>query len=101
MRPTEYKYGQRNQPSGIRTALGWTLSDQLPKNVANTICADEMIPEQIKKWWGLEAYVSNCKTSGSSKDEMKAIETSKRTATIDGVRYEVGVLWNVNSETFA
>ena len=46
--------------------------------------------------WELEAYASNCKTSCRSKDENKAIETLQRTATFEGERYEVGMLWNDN-----
>ena len=103
MRPTENKLGQRNEAWVVKTALGWTLSGPMPKNFANTISAtaqfsqaDEMLTEQVKKRWEMEAYASNCKTSGCSEEDNKAIETLQRTATFDGERYEVGMLWNVN-----
>ena len=77
--------------------------DHCQKNVAITINdtiqlsqAEEMLTEQVKKWWEMEAYALNCITSGCSKDDNKAIETLERSATFDGEPYEVGMLWNDN-----
>ena len=84
----------------MRTKLGMMPSGPLPQQetakVANeTLVAAEVdqLADQVKIWWSVESYVSNCSVSGRSKADDKAIEMLKATRKFDGEGYDVGLLW--------
>ena len=88
------------KPWAVRTKLGWMLSGPLlqhetAKLATESLVAAEVDPlaDQVKSWWSMESYVSNCSVSGSSKEDDKALEMLKATTKIYGERYEVGLLW--------
>ena len=63
----------------VRTELGWTVSRPLPKSSrkelkvsSNLSVAQDSLTEQVKSWWDIESYASNCKTTGRSKDDKAA-----------------------------
>ena len=60
-----------------------------------SLVAAEVDPlaDQVKSWWSMELYASNCSVSGRSKEDNKALEMLKTTTKFDGERYEVGLLW--------
>ena len=76
------------------------LSGPLPqqetaKLATESLVAAEVDPlaDQVKTWWSMESYASNCSASGRSKEDDKALEMLKATTKFDGERYEVGLLW--------
>ena len=80
--------------------LGWMLSGPLPqqkiaKLATESLVAAEVDPlaDQVKIWWSMESYASNCSASGRSKEDDKALEMLNATTKFDGERNEVGLLW--------
>ena len=76
------------------------LSELIPqqetaKLATESLVAAEVDPlgDQVKTWWSMESYASNCSASGRSKEEYKALELFKATTRFDGERYEVGLIW--------
>ena len=65
------------------------------KLATESLVAAEVDPlaDQVKSWWSMESYASNCSASGRSKEDDKAIEMLKATTKFDGERYEVRLLW--------
>ena len=65
--------------SEIKNLLG--LKCPLPaKQAANlaktaTINANDKLANQLRKWWDIESYASNCDVTGQSKEEQQSIKT--------------------------
>ena len=99
-RAIDYRKCGNAKPWAVRTKLGWMRSGPLPqqetaKLATESLVAAEVDPlaDQVKSWWSMESYASNCNASGRSKEDDKALETLKATTNFDGERYEVGLLW--------
>ena len=99
-RAIDYRKCRNAKPWAVRTKLGWMLSGPLPqqetaKLATESLVAAEVDPlaDQVKPWWSMESYASNCSVSGRSKEDDKALEMLKATTKFDGERYEVGLLW--------
>ena len=78
--PMDYKQGKEDEPWAVRTHFGWTVSGPLPKKLAqsinvssNLVHVTDPLSEQVKRWWEIEAYASNVKSSGKSLEEKKAL----------------------------
>lgn len=99
-RPIEYRKPEKsNAPWAIRTKLGLTLSGPLPQKEAKQLAVtaalatvEDQLSEQVKKWWDIESYASNCNVSGRSKDDQRAQSILQETVRYNGQRYEVGLL---------
>ena len=98
--PMDNKQGKENEPWAVRTHFGWTVIGPFPKKLAqsinvssNLVHITDLLSEQVKRWWGIEAYSSNVKSSGKSLEEKKALEILERTTRFNSDRYEVGMLW--------
>ena len=106
-RPIEYRKPEKsNAPWAIRTKLGWTLSGPLPQKEAKQLAVtaalatvEDQLSEQVKKWWDIESYASNCNVSGRSKDDQRAQSILQETVRYNGQRYEVGLLWKHDNVT--
>ena len=61
-----------------------------------TLIADDKLANQLKKWWYIDSYASNCDVTGHSKDEQRAIKTLEQTTRFNGERYEIGLLCREN-----
>ena len=99
-RAIDYRKCGNAKPWAVRTKLGLMLSGPLPqqetaKLATESLVAAEVDPlaDQVKTWWSMESYASNCSASGRSKEDGKALEMLKATTKFDGERYEVGLLW--------
>ena len=99
-RATDYRKCGNAKPWAVRTKLGWMLSGPLPqqetaKLATESLVAAEVDPlaDQVKSWWSMESYASNCSVSGRSNEDDKALKMLKVTTKFDGERYEVGLLW--------
>ena len=99
-RAIDYRKCGNAKPWAVRTKLGWMLSGPLPqqetaKLVTESLVAAEVDPlaDQVKSWWSMESYASNCSVSGRSKEDERALEMLKATTNFDGERHEVGLLW--------
>ena len=99
-RAIDYRECGNAKPWAVRTKLRWMLSGPLPqqetaKLATESLVAAEVDPlaDQVKTWWSMESYASNCSASGRSKEDDKALEMLKATTKFDGVGYEVGLLW--------
>ena len=76
------------------------LSGPLPQQETAKLATESLIAaerdplaDQVKIWWIMESYASNCSVCGSCKEGDKALEMLKTTTKFDGERYEVGLLW--------
>ena len=99
-RAIDYRKCGNANPWAVRTKLGWMLSGPLlqqetAKIATESLVAAEVDPlaDQVKSWWSMESYASNCSVSGRSKEDERALEMLKATTKFDGERYEVGLLW--------
>ena len=99
-RATEYRKCGNAKPRAVQMKLGWIFSGPLPqqetvKLATESLVAVEVDPltNQVKTWWSMESYASNCSVSGRSKEDEPALEMLKATTKFDGERYEVGLLW--------
>ena len=99
-RATDYRKCGNAKPWTVQTKLGWMLSGSLPqqetaKLATESLVAAEVDPiaDQVKTWWSMELYASNCSVSGRIKEDDKALEMLKATTKFYGERYEVGLLW--------
>ena len=98
-RAIEHRKCGNAKPWAVRTKLGWMLSGPLPQHEAAKLATESLVADvdpladQVKSWWSLESYASNCSVSGRSKEDDKALEMLKATTKFDGERYEVGLLW--------
>ena len=99
-RAIDYRKCGNAKPWAVRTKLGWKLSGPLPqqetaKLATESLVAAEVDPlaDQVKSWWSMKSYASNCSVSGRSKEDERALEMLKATTNFDGERYEVGLLW--------
>ena len=107
-RAIDYRKCGNAKPWAMRTKLGWMLSGPLPqqqtaKLATESLVAAEVDPlvDQVKTWWSMKSYASNCSASGRSKEDDKALEMLKATTKFDGERYEVGLLWQKCKVAFA
>ena len=99
IRPLEYKFGERNQPWAVETALSWTISGALPiketSNLSvscNLPVASDPLANQMRKWSDMETYASVCDVSGRSKKK-RALSILEGTTKHNGeLYYEVGLL---------
>ena len=101
--PFELKMSEdKAAPWAVKSKIGWALSGPLPAKQAATLAttatsiADDKLANQLRKWWDIESYASNCDVTGHSKEEQRAIKTLERTTRFNGERYEVGLLWREN-----
>ena len=99
-RAIDYRKCRNAKPWAVRTKLRWMLSGPLPqqetaKLATESLVAAEVDPlaDQVKTWWSMESYASNCSASERSKEDDKDLQMLKSTTKFDGERYEVGVLW--------
>ena len=99
-RAIDYRKCGNAKTWAVRAKLGWMLSGPLPEHetaklATESLVAAEVDPlaNQMKTWWSMESYASNCSASGWSKEDDKALEMLKATTKFDGERYEVGHLW--------
>ena len=99
-RAIDYRKCGNAKPWVVRTKLGWMLSGPLPQQETAKLATESLVPaevdplaDQVKTWWSMESYASNCSASGRSKEDDKALEMLKAITKFDGERYEVGLLW--------
>ena len=99
-RATDYRKCGNAKPWVVRTKLGWMLSGPLPQQETAKLATERLVAaevdplaDQVKTWWSMETYASNCSVSGRSKEDERALEMLKATTKFDGERYEVGLLW--------
>ena len=99
-RAIDYRKCRNAKHWAVRTKLGWMLSGPFPQHetaklATESLVAAEVEPlaDQVKTWWSMESYASNCSASGRSKEDNKALEMLKATTKFDGEWFEVGVLW--------
>ena len=76
------------------------LSGPLPQQETAKLATESLVAaegdplaDQVKTWWSVESYASNCSVSGRSKEDDKFLEMLKATTKFDGERDEVGLLW--------
>ena len=106
IRPLEFHSGDGPSPWAVKTKLGWSICGPLPKSEASYLAANtfacssasDTIAEQIRHWWSLEAYATNCTVSGRSKEDKRALEILENTTKHTGERYEVGLLWATDQQ---
>ena len=74
----------------MRTKLGWMLGGPLPQHETAKLATESLVAaeqdplaDQVKTWWSMESYASNCSSSAMS----KALEMLKATTKFDGERY--------------
>ena len=98
-RATEHRKCGNAMPCAVRMKLGWMLSGPLPqqetaKFATESPVAAELGPLaiQVKSWWSMQLYASNCSVSGRSKEDERDLERLKATTKFDGERYEIGIL---------
>ena len=103
-RATEYGKCGNPKPWAVPMKLGRLLSGPLPeqetaKLASESLFAEEVDPlaNQVKSWWSMESYAAKCSVSGRSKEEERALQMLEATSEIDGERYEVGLLWKMQS----
>ena len=99
-RATEYRKCGNAKLWAVQMKLGRIFSGPLPqqetaKLTTESLVAVEVDPlaDQVKTWWSMESYASNCSVSGRSKEDEPGLEMLKATTKFDGERYEVGLLW--------
>ena len=99
-RAIDYRKCGNAKPWAVQTKLGWMLTGSLPQQETAKLATESLdaaevdpIADQVKTWWSMESYASNCSVSGKSKEDDKALEMLKATTKFDGERYEVGLLW--------
>ena len=74
----------------------WTLTQHETAKLATErlVAAEEdPLADQVKTWWSMESYASNCSACGRSKEDDKALEMLKATTKFGGERYEIELLW--------
>ena len=74
----------------VRTKLGWMLSGPLPQHETAKLATESLVvaevdplADQVKSWWSMKSYASNCSVSGRSKEDKKALEMLKATTKFD------------------
>ena len=84
-RAIDYRKCGNAKPWAVRTKLGWMLSGPLPqqetaKLATESLVAAEVDPlaDQVKTWWSMESYASNCSASGRSKRMTKPSKCSRQ-----------------------
>ena len=89
-RATENRKCGNSKPWAVRTKLGWMLSGPLCQQetakfaTENLVAAEvDILADQVKTWWSMESYASNCSVSGRSKEDNKALEMLKTTTKFD------------------
>ena len=89
-RATESRNCGNAEPWAVLTKRRWMLSGPLPqqetaKLATENLVAAEVDPKanQVKTWWSMESYASNCSVSGRSKEVDKALEMLKATTTLN------------------
>ena len=99
-RAIDYRKCGYAKPWAVRTKLGWMLSGPLPQQETAKLATESLVAaevdtlaDQVKSWWSMELYPSNCSGSGRSKEDDKALEMLKATTKFDGERYEFRLLW--------
>ena len=99
-RTIDYRKCGNAKSWAAQTNLGWMLSGRLPqhetaKRATESLVAAEVDPlaDQVKTWWSMESYASNCSASGRSKEDDKALEKPKATTKFYGERYGVRLRW--------
>ena len=97
---TGYRKCGNSKPWAVRTELAWMRSGPLPQHetskfaTENLVAAEvDLLADQVKTWWSMESYASNCSVSGRSKEDNKDLEILKATTKFDGERNEVGLHW--------
>ena len=72
----------------------WPQQETAKLSTESLVAAEvDPLADQMKTWWSMELYASNCSVSGRSKEDDKALEILKTTTKLNGQRYEVGLLW--------
>ena len=95
----DYTKGARNEPWAVKTKLVWTLSGTLPifeiVQIATAFAAsdNDELSKQVKSWWSMESYASNCNVSARPRDDKRLTEIPEKTKQLVGDSYEVGLLW--------
>ena len=84
-RAIDYRKCWNAKPWAVRTKLGWMLSGPLPQQetvklaTGSLVAAEvESLADQVKTWWSMESYASNCSASGKSKEDDKASKCSRQ-----------------------
>ena len=81
----------------MKSKIGW--SGPLPAKQAATLAttatsvSEDMLANQLSKWWDIESYASICDATSHSKDEHSAVKSLEQTTRFTGETYEVGLLW--------
>ena len=103
-RAIDYRKCGNAKPWAVRTKLGWMLSGPLPQHETGKLATESLVAaevdplaDQVKTWWSMESYASNCSASGRSKEDDRTLEMLKATTKFDGERYEVRLLWKMQS----
>ncbi len=105
IRAEEYRTGEHKQPWAVKTKLGWTLCGPLVRKETSYLAVatylasvnQDPLAEQLKSWWSMESYSTQCDVSGRSKDDQRALQILQETTKHSGERYEVGLLWAENN----
>ena len=99
--PREVRKRLRGSPFGIKTKLGWTVTEILPRysRDSESVCfilvtsPDGELNELVKTWWRAESF--GCKYDSDerrSKEAELILESlEKTTCKVDG-RYQVGLI---------
>ena len=102
-----YRIWGKSKSWAVLTKLGWMLSkpslqQETAKIATGSLVAAEVdtLAQQVKTWWGIELYASNCCVSGRSKEDDKAVGMLKATTKFEGEKYEFGLLWKTQNRTF-
>ena len=84
-RAIDYRECGNAKPWAVQTKLGWMLSGPLPqqetaKLATESLVAAEVDPlaDQVKSWWSMESYASNCSVSGRSKEDIDPSKCSRQ-----------------------
>ena len=98
--PFEFKKSEdKAAPWAVKLKIGWALSGPLPPKQAATLAttatsiADNKLANQLRKWWDIESYSSNCDVTGNSREEQRATKTLEQTTRFNVERSEIGLLW--------
>lgn len=99
---TKIKEGGKNEPIGLKTALGWTVfgpcgsneSTQYSMHICECIETDNKIQQLVKQYFKIESLGINCQSLKANKEDERSLQLlNKFTKQCDDMHYETCLLW--------
>ena len=98
--PVAHRKGKRNKTWAVKTKLGWTLNEPLPKHEVAQLAATSLVAAevdeqgaQIKTWFTRESYATQVNVSGRSREIKRALEHLEKTTKLVDGQFKVGTAW--------